>query len=170
MPLSNVVGVVDANRIGSDVAPAWDRSLADDDIVLPGYERTLPATVHSWQNTLARSFMHRKLWLNDPDCLMLRQTETRMTPAAVETWAHAVAMSGGMALVSDDLALLDGQARALLADVVALGRVADDESIAGTPSRCPDLMDHDVPHELCAAGHRLEGDPDLATSTLLPHA
>jgi hypothetical protein len=98
VPLSNVVGVVDGNRIGADVAPSWNT--VNFETAAPGYERALPATVHSWQNTLARSFLHRKLWLNDPDCLMLRQSETQMTPAAVRTWAHAVAVSGGMALVS----------------------------------------------------------------------
>jgi alpha-galactosidase len=164
VPLSNVVGVVDGNRIGADVAPSWNT--VNFETAVPGYERALPATVHSWQNTLARSFLHRKLWLNDPDCLMLRQSETQMTPAAVRTWAHAVAVSGGMALVSDDLALLDAEARALLDEVVALGRTADGEAVAGRPARCPDLMDHAVPRDLLAAGRRLEGDPALATSVL----
>lgn len=163
-PLSNVVGVVDGNRIGADVAPSWDT--VNFETAAPGYERALPATVHSWQNTLARSFMHRKLWLNDPDCLMLRHRETQMTPAAIRSWAHAVALSGGMALVSDDLALLDDEARVLLDEVVALGRLADDEAVAGHPARCPDLMDHAVPRDLRAAGWLLDGDPARATSTL----
>ena len=40
-------------------------------------------------------------------------------------WALAVGESGGMALVSDDLALLDGASRALLDRVLAIGRDAD---------------------------------------------
>jgi alpha-galactosidase len=164
VPLSNVVGVVDGNRIGADVAPSWEP--VNFETALPGYERALPATVHSWQNTLARSFMHRRLWLNDPDCLMLRQSETEMTPEAVRSWAHAVAVSGGMALVSDDLSLLDADARLLLDEVVALGRTADDEAIAGRPARCPDLMSHAVPRDLIAAGQHLAGDPATGRSTL----
>ena len=169
VPLANVVGVVDANRIGADVAPSWAYESPDDVGALAGYERVQPATVHSWQNTLARSFMHRKLWLNDPDCLMLRQSETRMSPEAVRTWSHAVAMSGGMALVSDDLALLDDDARALLDEVVELGRRSDAEAIAGSPARCEDVMLHALPRVLEAAGQRLESDDPVAgTSTLRP--
>ncbi|MGZ4728175.1 MAG: glycoside hydrolase family 36 protein [Acidimicrobiales bacterium] len=164
VPLAHVVGVVDGNRIGADVAPAWNA--VNFETAVPGYERALPATVHSWQNTLSRSFMHRRLWLNDPDCLMLRQSETQMTPAAMRSWAHAVAVSGGMALVSDDLALLDDPARALLDEVIAIGRVADEQAIAGSPARCPDLMRHAVPRDLRAAGRLLDGDPARGTSVL----
>ena len=115
--------MVDGNRIGPDVAPSWERP--HNDLSLPGYADVEPSTLHAWIDTLSRSFMHRRLWLNDPDCLMLRTDETAMTPAAIETWAHAVAVSGGMALVSDDLALLDARARALLDDVVQIGREVD---------------------------------------------
>ena len=121
VPLANVVGAVDGNRIGPDVAPAW--SWPPTDNVLAGYEDSLPATVHGWKNTLTRSFMHRTLWLNDPDCLMLRADETALTPEQARTWAHGVAVSGGMALVSDDLALLGPEARALLDEVITMGRV-----------------------------------------------
>ena len=169
VPLANVVGVVDGNRIGADVAPSWEFERPDDVGALAGYERVQPATVHAWQNTLSRSFMHRRLWLNDPDCLMLRQSETRMSPEAVRTWAHAVGLSGGMALVSDDLALLDADARALLDEVIALGRRSDAEAVAGSPARCDDVTRHALPRFLEAAGSVLEADDPVAgTSTLRP--
>jgi alpha-galactosidase len=72
--------------------------------------------------------MHRRLWLNDPDCLMLRRSATQLTPEQIERWALAVGASGGMALVSDDLSLLDGESRALLDRVLATGRAADDRA------------------------------------------
>jgi alpha-galactosidase len=164
VPLSHVVGVVDGNRIGPDVAPSWERS--KEGMSLPGYADVEPATLHAWIDTLARSFMHRRLWLNDPDCLMLRTDETAMTRAAVETWARAVALSGGMALVSDDLALLDADARTLLDDVVRIGREVDQAASMGAAPRCDDLLDHEVPRTLRAAGYALEADPATATSTL----
>ncbi len=164
VPLANVVGVVDGNRIGADVAPSWE--LEEWDFDLADYSDVQPATKHSWQNTLSRSFMHRRLWLNDPDCLMLRQAETHLTPDAMRTWAHGVAVSGGMALVSDDLALLDGDARALLDEVVEIGRRSDAEAVTNHPARCDDLMAHAVPRELSAAGHRLVADPSSGTSVL----
>ena len=81
--------------------------------------------------------MHRRLWLNDPDCLMLRTEGTGLSPAAARTWAHTVGLSGGMALVSDDLALLGADARALLDETVALGRATDADARAGGGPRCP---------------------------------
>ncbi len=71
-PLGAVVGVVDAMRIGPDVAPSWE--VGPNDVLLPGLERVAPATRHAWTSTLQRSYMHRRLWLNDPDCVMLRRT------------------------------------------------------------------------------------------------
>ncbi len=97
---------------------------------------------------------------------MLRTAETAMSPDAVRTWAHAVAVSGGMALVSDDLALLDAEAAALLDDVVAIGREVDAAATGGPAPRCDDLMDQPVPARLSAAGYQLVADPTVGTSTL----
>jgi alpha-galactosidase len=156
-PLSHVVGVVDGNRIGSDVDPRWHPRTDDDDDG-QGYPETMPATVHAFRNTLARSFMHRSLWLNDPDCVMLRTTETDLDPAAVRTWARTVALSGGMVLVSDDLALLGPDARQLLDEVVTLGRAVDAASLAMQPARCDDLLDANPPTTLSAGSHELVVD------------
>ncbi|MEQ1788724.1 MAG: glycoside hydrolase family 36 protein, partial [Acidimicrobiales bacterium] len=153
-PIGMAVGLVDGMRIGADVAPWWHPQ--DDQYRPPGHTGGEPATVNAWRNTLSRSFLHRKLWLNDPDCLMLRTERTRLEPEQMRAWALAVGVSGGMALVSDDLALLGSPARALLDEVVALGREAD----AGAhPPRCPDVLDHDPPTRLVTAAMELVGDP-----------
>ena len=114
-------------RIGPDVAPFWDAP-AD---VWEGslYRDVAPSTANAQRATIARQFQHRRLWLNDPDCLMLRTTATELTPAQVEDWAMTVARSGGMALVSDDLALLGGDSRQLLDRVLEIGRAADAPSV-----------------------------------------
>jgi alpha-galactosidase len=109
LPLGAGIGLVDGMRIGADVAPSWD--LRPGQYAPGGYADNEPATVNAWRNTLTRSWMHRRLWLNDPDCLMLRTVGTELRPSEVEAWALAVGASGGMALVSDDLALLDEPAR-----------------------------------------------------------
>ncbi|MHB1913002.1 MAG: glycoside hydrolase family 36 protein, partial [Acidimicrobiales bacterium] len=75
-PLSHVVGLVDGARIGQDVAPRWPLHPGDE--AVPGYLATQPATQMAWASTAARAFMHRRLWLNDPDCLMLRTSRTRL--------------------------------------------------------------------------------------------
>ena len=146
VPLAHVVGVVDANRIGPDVAPEW--ALPPDREVIPGYLRTQPATAHAVVGTVARSFMHRRLWLNDPDCLMLRTEHTRLEPAAARAWAEVVGVSGGLAVVSDDLALLGPGARSLLDEVVATGRASDELARAGRPARADDLMAAELPTTL----------------------
>ena len=154
-PLGASVGVVDGMRIGADVAPWWHPQ--PEQYRPPGHLGGEPATVNAWRNTLSRSFMHRRLWLNDPDCLMLRVERTKLEPEQMRAWALAVGVSGGMALVSDDLALLGPEARALLDEVVALGRESD---AAAHPPRCLDLMDADPPTRLATAAVELVGDPD----------
>jgi hypothetical protein len=54
--------------------------------------------------------MHRRLWLNDPDCLMLRARETRLTADERAALAATIVASGGMLLISDDMSLLDAEA------------------------------------------------------------
>jgi len=165
-PQGACIGVVDGMRIGPDVAPWW--AARPDLWPYPGYEGTIPATANAWRNTLARSFQHRRLWLNDPDCLMLRHTETELTEAQVRAWALAVGVSGGMAVVSDDLSLLDGAAADLLTEVLALGRAADDAARHGDAPRCEDLLTGAVPTRLAAAGVVLTGDPVAGTATVVP--
>ena len=164
-PLGSLVGVVDAMRIGPDVAPNWE--VDPGHIHLQGYDETAPSTRNAWQSTLARSFMHRRLWLNDPDCIMLRTADTNLAPESARAWALAVAQSGGMALVSDDLALLGADERALLDEVIAIGRAVDDAIVAGGAApTVPDLMDARTPTTLVAGGRSLIGDPVSGTATL----
>ena len=158
-PLGATVGLVDGMRIGADVGPWWHAPRGR--YSPAGHEGGEPATVNAWRNTLSRSFLHRHLWLNDPDCLMLRTDETQLQPEQVRAWALAVAASGGMALVSDDLALLGDEARHLLDEVISLGREAD----AGPhPPRCPDLLDADPPTRLVTATLELVGDPEVGVA------
>jgi alpha-galactosidase len=147
-PLSNVVGVVDGNRIGPDVAPSWPIEAKTEP--LAGYRGSQPSTRNSWFNTAARSFMHRRLWLNDPDCLMLRNAETELTAEQMRTWALAVGVSGGMALVSDDLALVDERGRALLDEAIELGRAADEAACAGRVPTSPGLLGESNPRSIAS--------------------
>ncbi len=158
-PLGPCIGVVDGMRIGPDVAPHWYPG--EEEWAPVGYRDTRPSTRNGWQSTVARSFMHRRLWLNDPDCLMLRTDATEMTAEQVQAWAECVAVSGGMAIVSDDLALLGDEARALLEHVIDVGREVDAAAASGPAPECPDLLEHRPPTTLQGAGHTLAGPPDL---------
>ncbi|HEM46723.1 MAG TPA: alpha-galactosidase, partial [Alphaproteobacteria bacterium] len=66
-PLGPAVGLVDGMRIGPDVAPCWGIDRPD---VIPGLAPMLPSTGSALRSIESRLFMHRRLWLNDPDCLM----------------------------------------------------------------------------------------------------
>ena len=123
-PIASCVGIVDGMRIGPDVAPWWEPRAH-----FPGYAASAPSTSNALRATRARQFMHRRLWLNDPDCVMLRTTHSDLTRDQVHKWAHAVGDSGGMVLVSDDLALLGADERALLDDVIARGREIDSQLV-----------------------------------------
>jgi hypothetical protein len=73
-----------------------------------------------------------------------------------------------MALVSDDLALLDDASRRLLDDVVSLGRAADAGARAGDGPRCDDLLSPTAPSRLTSRAGQLEADPFAGTSRFTP--
>jgi len=128
-PLGAAVGVVDGMRIGPDVAPAW---LPDPAHAIPGIEKTLPSTRNAVRNALSRSWMHRRLWLNDPDCLMARSRDTSLSAAEARTLAATIAATGGMLVFSDDLPTISDSDRALVRETAATAKAVDG---AGIPCR-----------------------------------
>ena len=128
-PLGTAVGMVDGMRIGPDVSPYWGSGGAGD-----------PSTVHALDAIIARSFMHRRLWLNDPDCLMLRARETQLSAEERLALASVIAGSGGMLLISDDMALL-GEDEAQLFRAAAALAVQMDEDSEREPIVATDLLD-----------------------------
>ena len=78
------IGLVDAMRISPDVMPAWDPDL--DDISQPGMRSALAAG-------RARAWMHGRLWVNDPDCVLVRPEVER--PGAVGRVRGDAAWPGG---------------------------------------------------------------------------
>ncbi len=101
-PLGPSVGLFEAMRIGPDVAPHWRATAAD---LLSGI-RSAPCAENSVRNVLARAPLHQRLWLNDPDCALLRDRDTRLDEPAVRSLAGAIAVSGGLPVISDDLSCL----------------------------------------------------------------
>ena len=72
------------------------------------------STLNALRNVLSRWWMHDSLWLNDPDCLMVRDTDTALTPDEVRTLATVIALSGGMVLDSDNLRKLSDENRRVI--------------------------------------------------------
>jgi alpha-galactosidase len=137
-PLGPAIGIMDGMRIGPDVAPYWGGS------VEPGTRLAIDAII-------ARSFMHRRLWLNDPDCLMLRVSETRLSPEERFVLAAAIGVSGGMLLFSDDMKLLDEHSARLFRMVAGIGMEVNDAS-DNQPPLAYSLMDDRTMPTLVAQG------------------
>ena len=115
-PLLPSAGFVEGMRIGEDTAPHWDTKRG----AFQG-----PNAYSALKNSIMRSFLHRKLWLNDPDCLLLRSQDISLTPNERELYALAAGALDNMIIESDDLALVDERGRKLLRKAIALqgGRV-----------------------------------------------
>ena len=139
-PLGAAIGVVDGMRIGPDVAPWW----FPEPIPVPGIEATLPSTRSALRSIYARAFMHRRYWLNDPDCLMARSRDTKLAPEEVGSLAAAIGVTGGMLLFSDDFGALSPADRARVRETIALAREVDDAGSHGT-ARPLGLLASEIP-------------------------
>jgi len=100
-PLGPAIGLVDAMRIGPDTHRSWYPKVSGIESFFRR-EPGLPSAFNACHNAITRAPMHRRWWINDPDCLLLR-TETALTEAEVKTAATVIAMTGGSMLLSDDL-------------------------------------------------------------------
>ncbi|MHA1284166.1 MAG: glycoside hydrolase family 36 protein [Promethearchaeota archaeon] len=101
-PLGPCIGLVDAMRIGTDTAPYWsifEKLLEKKGISPPALKRALLQTIY-------RSFMHQYFWINDPDCLMIRRTNTKLNLDEIKLQITIFGISGGQLLISDDMSLL----------------------------------------------------------------
>ena len=102
MPLSAGIGLVDSMRVGTDTGPYWKE--------MGGKVLNTGAMVgvrNSIRNLMVRSAMHKRLWLNDPDCCMIRTERTRLNERERMSQINAIVLSGGPLLFSDDLERLD---------------------------------------------------------------
>jgi alpha-galactosidase len=104
-PFLASVGLVHGMRVSPDTAPDWGG---------PDPVGVQPALVNAIRSTLAHHWMHGHWWVNDPDCLIVRRHDSRLTEAEVYTWATVVLLSGGMVLSSDDLTRLEPERLAIL--------------------------------------------------------
>ncbi|MGB9798591.1 MAG: glycoside hydrolase family 36 protein [Thermanaerothrix sp.] len=102
-PLGSVLGLVNATRIGADISGSWQPEYLGHRWFFRG-EPHMPAAVNAIRNTLTRAPLHRRWWINDPDCLILGPT--KLSLAEVQTLASVIALSGGSFLISDNLTTL----------------------------------------------------------------
>lgn len=135
MPLSAGIGYVDAMRVGPDTGDFWLQWAAK--ILRTG---AMVGARNSIRNFMVRSPMHKRLWLNDPDCVMIRDTDTGLKPAERQAQMDAIALSGGILMFSDDFSTLSKRA---LADLSLIDSIAED-CFAGQAIAI-DVMEKEMP-------------------------
>jgi alpha-galactosidase len=101
-PVLESVGLVNGNRISTDTDPHWTQFGA----VFGPLNILISGTKHALLNTITRSWMHKAFYVNDPDCLMVRNTNTKLTEAEIQAELSIIGLSGGQVSVSDDLSIL----------------------------------------------------------------
>jgi alpha-galactosidase len=110
-------------RIGEDTAPYWKTKPS-------GFQG--PNAFFALKNALMRQFMHQAFWLNDPDCLLVRDREIDLTRNERELYALAAGALDNMIIDSDRLSILGRSERDLLRRALALrGRTARVSGLLG---------------------------------------
>jgi hypothetical protein len=98
-PMGSVIGHVQANRVSADAGLTWNPAFP-----LPSWDRhNLPCGRNMMRNTICRMSMHKRWWINDPDCILLR-TSTSFTDEEIIGIATVKGLCGGSFIVSDNLA------------------------------------------------------------------
>jgi len=114
-PLGPAVGLVDANRVSQDVDIRWRWPM---DAVM-GFPIS-PGARNCLRNNLARALMHQKLWVNDPDCLVLRHAAGGMNLHEIRSLATVFYLLAGYLLISEDLSQLAPERLALFEQMLPL--------------------------------------------------
>ncbi|MCB1176312.1 MAG: alpha-galactosidase, partial [Leptospiraceae bacterium] len=102
-PLIPSIGIFDGMRISCDITPFWGRQTIRKILK----DKHALCTERALVNSLNRSFMHKNLWLNDPDCLITRKKKNKMSYDQTILMASVMALTGGMLLISDNMETVD---------------------------------------------------------------
>jgi alpha-galactosidase len=136
-PLGSAVGVVDGMRISTDVAPEWHPQLFTPRLAqLVQRETDFAGVRNAIRNTINRAPLHRRWWLNDPDCLLVRDYDTHLTEAEVRSLATVIALSGGIFLTSDDMSRLRPERQRYIAALLP---------VLGAGAQAPGWLESDMP-------------------------
>jgi alpha-galactosidase len=108
-PILPAVGLCDGLRVSSDVKEQW----RDSTVAFFAADCGHPAAELAIWNDLTRAHLHRRWFLNDPDCLLVRERDSKLTRPEIETLCSVLSISGGALFLSDDMSRLASERRAL---------------------------------------------------------
>jgi len=113
-PIGPCIGHVDAMRASADTAEHWRPKGPDvwgTRWFFARDETNLPGARNMVRSTMARLFMQGALWINDPDCLILRPDFSLHEAQALATVAT---LSAGSLIFSDSVEEVDSKRIAIL--------------------------------------------------------
>ncbi|HYV44135.1 MAG TPA: glycoside hydrolase family 36 protein [Myxococcaceae bacterium] len=142
-PLEAGIGVVDSMRVGNDVTLTWSSYV--DRWIGRGFEQL--STRNNIRNTLVRAPLNLRWFHSDPDCLLTKG----INPTEQRTLAQVNALSGGTLMISDDLAALTPERRAIISEAFQLSK-----EVLASPRvfAAPDLMERQFPELQLALGEK----------------
>lgn len=144
VPFGPVVGLVDGERISADITPYWAPEKWFDEA---------PTVTNVCRNVIRHTYMNKLLWNNDPDTLIVRDDNTKLTGNEVNLWYQAVRLSGGMLMLSDRFSTLKPERAAL---PISLLKEPD-----AYETRPDDFWSNEVP-AVWSARHRRNGTKETA--------
>jgi len=109
-PFGPLVGIVDAMRSSTDITPYWAPE--------GKWHAEAPTVPNVCRNIISHNYMNGRLWINDPDTLIVRDDATKLVKNEVELWAEAVARVGGSLMLSDRFSTLSQERLSLARKVV----------------------------------------------------
>ncbi|MHA2295684.1 MAG: glycoside hydrolase family 36 protein [Candidatus Hodarchaeales archaeon] len=98
-PLSASIGLVDAMRVSMDTKEIWETGNE--------LEYGEPCLKGALITSIYRSFMYQKFWINDPDCLIVRKINSKLTEDELKLQLTVFGLTGGQLLLSDDMEKLE---------------------------------------------------------------
>ncbi len=136
-PFGSALGLFEAMRISADVNGYWKPHFPPVSSILQN-EPHMPSARNAIHNILTRAPLHKRWWVNDPDCLLVRP-DTHLSLAEVQSLSSVIGLTGGSILVSDDLPQLPKD-RLRLAQVLL--------PVIGERALVMDLLEQDMPARL----------------------
>lgn len=112
-PLGPAIGWVDSLRVSPDVAPHWHPHFRGVQLVMHR-EATVPAARNSLRNAVNLSPLHRRWWLNDPDCVLLHPHPSGWADAAPSPRSRHPHPAQAWARLSPSLGLLSHEVQTVL--------------------------------------------------------
>lgn len=109
VPLAPAFGKVDFCRIGCDVALSWDKK---------PFSREDVSTQSTLTSTIFRRHLDSRAWLNDPDVILLRDNNIKLTLPQREIIAKINSLCGNLLFVSDDVSTYTEKQKKIFLDTI----------------------------------------------------